>query len=38
MSCGYSALRSMSAARGAIFSVAIWRIVSLKSTISCGIS
>ena len=37
MSQGYSLSRSISPARGAIFSVAIWRIVSRKSSISCGI-
>ena len=38
ISHGYSALASMSWARGAIFSWAIWRIVSRKSANSCGIS
>ena len=36
-SCGYSAFSSISAARGAIRSCAIWRIVSRKSRYSCGI-
>jgi hypothetical protein len=35
---GYSDSRSISAARGAIRSRAIWAIVSRKSSISCGIS
>ena len=36
MSHGYSSVRSISAARGAICSAAIWRIVSRKSLCSCG--
>ncbi len=36
MSCGYSPDRSMSAARGAICSWAIWRTRSRKSRRSCG--
>jgi hypothetical protein len=36
MSCGYSPLASISAARGRTFSSTIWRIVSRKSLYSCG--
>ena len=38
MSCGYCAVRSISAARGAIFSCASWRIMSRRSASSWGIA
>ena len=38
MSCGYSPVASISAARGRTFSFTIWRIVSRNRTSSSGMS